>query len=60
MKTSPSKSTRSIGNTPPDKTYSFGFSDFSRGFAGSISNGRLVEKTKRRNIFLKRHNICGN
>ena len=41
----------------PEQTYDFGFGDRSRGYAFSISNGRIVENTRRRNIFFKQYKI---
>lgn len=46
-----------IRAVPRDQTYDFGFGDRSRGYAFSVSNGRLVENMRRRNIFFKKYNI---
>lgn len=41
----------------PRSTYDFGFGDPTNGFGLAIRNGRLVEKTNRKAIFYKKHNI---
>ncbi len=41
----------------PYQTYNFGFGDQYQGFSLVVSNGRLIEKTKRKTIFFKKHNI---
>ncbi len=47
----------SVKSVAPNQTYDYGFSDECRGYGFSVSNGRLVEKTKRKVIFFKKHNI---
>jgi hypothetical protein len=41
----------------PNQTYHYGANDECRGYGFSVSNGRLIEKTKRKMIFFKKHNI---
>ncbi len=41
----------------PRRTYDFGYGDNTHGFGLEIRNGRMVEKTVRKVIFFKKHNI---
>ena len=40
---------------PKNQTYDFGEADAANGFGYEISNGRIVEKYQRRNIFFQQH-----
>jgi hypothetical protein len=50
----PATATKSVA---PNQTYDFGFGDQFQGFSLCVSNGRLIEKTKRKAIFINKHNI---
>ena len=50
----PGTATKSVA---PHQTYNFGFGDPHQGFSLGVSNGRLIEKTKRKLIFFKKHGI---
>ncbi len=44
----PATATKSVA---PHQTYNFGFGDQYQGFSLAVSNGRVIEKTKRQAIF---------
>ena len=50
----PATATKSVA---PHQTYNFGFGDQYQGFSLGVSNGRLIEKTKRKAIFFNKHRI---
>jgi len=43
----------SLRSVPKNQTYDFGVADAANGFGYEISNGRIVEKYQRRNIFFQ-------
>ncbi len=47
----------SVKSVAPNQTYDYGIHDECRGYGFAMSNGRLIEKTKRKMIFFKKHNI---
>ena len=52
--TTPANAMKSVA---PRRTYDFGYGDNTHGFGLEIRNGRMVEKTVRKVIFFKKHNI---
>lgn len=50
----PATATKSVA---PHQTYNFGFGDQYQGFSLGVSNGRVIEKIKRKVIFFKKHII---
>jgi hypothetical protein len=50
----PATATKSVA---PHQTYNFGFGDQYQGYSLGVSNGRVIEKTKRKIIFIKKHGI---
>jgi hypothetical protein len=47
----------SLKTVSKSHTYDFGVGDRSNGYGYEVSNGRVIEKYQRRNIFYKQHNI---
>jgi hypothetical protein len=54
LELAPATATKSVA---PHQTYNFGFGDQYQGFSLGVSNGRVIEKTKRKVIFFKKHGI---
>lgn len=50
----PATATKSVA---PHQTYNFGFGDRYQGFSLGVSNGRVIEKIKRKVIFFNKHGI---
>lgn len=46
-----------IKSVAPNRTYDFGFGNAAYGYGLNVRNGRLIEKTQRKAIFFKKHNI---
>jgi hypothetical protein len=47
----------SLRSVPKNQTYDFGEADAADGFGYEISNGKIIEKYQRRNIFFQQHKI---
>ena len=52
--TTPANAMKSVA---PRRTYDFGYGDNTHGYGLEIRNGRMIEKTVRKVIFFKKHNI---